>query len=205
MTAVLALTSCNGGSSLSTQQLTGTWKGQTTTMPQSKKESKQKGGKDARPDSNDKTEMSWTPTLNFIRADGTKGGRLEISSDYTFTQGVESVTSKVPVNASIEGSVTASGTWIVEDGDDIKVMIDASKTKVDVDTASLTLNYANVTDAPKDSLELMRERVMTNIADVVKPIVAQKIQTLREFEDVSVTDNIMTLEINDNMITFTKQ
>ncbi len=149
--------------------------------------------------------MTCTPTLTFVRTDGTNGGTINIAADYTFTKGVESVTTGIPVKASVNGNVSASGTWTVKDGDEIIVNLDPSKTIVNVDIASLTLSYARLTDAPADSLNTIKQRVADNIPDVIKPMLAGKIQKLRKFDDVKINGNAMTLEAGHNKMTFTKQ
>lgn len=164
-----------------------------------------KEGDRNRPGRGDGGDMTCTPTLTFVRTDGTNGGTIKIVADYTVTKGVESVTTDIPVKATVNGNVSASGTWTVKEGDEIIVNFDPSKTIVNVDTASLALSYARLTDAPVDSLNTIKQRVAPNIPDVIKPMLAGKIQKLRKFDDVKITGNAMTLEMGHNKITFTKQ
>ena len=149
--------------------------------------------------------MSCTPTFTFVRTDGTNGGTVDISADYTLSRGVESAAVAVPVAATVNGTITASGTWMAEDGDEVRLTLDPTKTVVDVDTASMTLNYAQVTDAPRDSLASIRNNVALNIADVVKPMLAAKVQKMRKLDDVKITGNTMILEAGHNKVSFTKQ
>ncbi|MDE6654969.1 MAG: hypothetical protein K2K37_11360, partial [Muribaculaceae bacterium] len=186
---------------LSIQELIGTWKGETTEMPQTVQSKKQKNSTS----DPDKIQLNCTPTLKFSRTDGTRGGIIDISSDYTVTQEVASLESKIPVNATVGGTMTATGTWIIDHEDEVKLMLDPTKTKVDVDTTSLSLSYARLTDTSKDSLEVMRQRLLPNVSETVEAMVKQKISNLKELDDVTVTDNIMTLEIENCMLTFTKQ
>lgn len=76
---------------------------------------------------------------------------------------------------------------------------------MNVDTASLALSYARLTDTPVDSLNTIKQRVAANIPDVIKPMLAGEIQKLRKFDDVKITGNAMTLEAGHNKLTFTKQ
>lgn len=198
---LLIFTSCNSSNSLSIQEIIGTWKGETTEMSLPEKAKKHKDTTS----NSDKIQLSYTPTLKFTRTDGTRGGIIDISANYTVTQGVASLEGKIPVNATVGGTLTATGTWIIDHEDDVKLMLDQTKTKVDVDTASLSLAYARLTDTSKDSLKMMRQRVLPNVSETVEATVKQEISSLKGFEDVTVTDNIMTLEIGKNMLTFTKQ
>lgn len=128
---------------------------------------------------------------------------FRLSTNYTDTMRIHFLRRIIPV-LLYSGNVSASGTWTVKDGDEIIVNLDPSKTIVNVDTASLVLSYARLTDAPVDSLNTIKQRVAANIPDVIKPMLAGKIQKLRKFDDVKITGNAMTLEAGHNKMTFTK-
>ena len=163
-------------------------------------------------------EMICTPTLTFVRTEGTNGGTINIVADYTVSKGVETLAATTPVKATVNGNVNAAGTWTVEDGDEIIVNLDPSKTVVNVDTTSTALSYAALTDASPDSLDSIKARVTANIPDVIKPMIAgkmqkmtdeilaaAKMQKMRKFDDVKIKGNTMTLEAGHNKMTFTKQ
>ena len=101
--------------------------------------------------------------------------------------------------------VVAPTTCRREGGDDVKLTIDASKTVVNVDTSSLTLSYAQVTDASADSLAAMKPNVASAIADILTPMLTARVNKLHEFDDVKVTGDNLTLEANDNRLTLTRQ
>lgn len=208
LTAVIGLTSCSSEDARLAGNLVGTWKGNTAEMIKGKKDKPDRDDmrdKGDRTDRGDVGEMTCTPTLTFVRTEGINGGTINLSADYTVSRGVETVATNVPVKATVNGSVSASGTWTVTDGDEIVLNLDPSKTTVAVDTASLVLPYAKLTDAPKDSLNTIKESVKANIADVIKPMFAAKIQKMRKFDDVKITGTTMTLEAAHNKLTFTKQ
>lgn len=218
LVAVLGLSSCGGSDAKLAGELAGTWKGNTTMMMKGKmdkpdKDGKHKAGKDDKNKGGDRdmghgadgAEMTCTPTLTFVKADGTNGGTINVSADYTISRGVESTATTTPVKATVNGNVKASGTWTVKDGDEIMVNLDPSTAVVNVDTTSLALSYAKLTDAPQDSLNTIKGRVAANITDVIKPMLAARIQKMRKFDDVRITGNTMTLEAGHNKMTFTKQ
>lgn len=149
--------------------------------------------------------MICTPTLTFVRTEGTNGGTINIVADYTVSKGVETRASTTPVKATVNGNINAAGTWTVEDGDEIILNLDPSKTVVNVDTTSTALSYAALTDASPDSLDSIKARVAANIPDVIKPMIAGKMQKMRKFDDVKIKGNTMTLEAGHNKMTFTKQ
>lgn len=210
LTAVMVLTSCSSEDAKLAGELVGTWKGSAAQLMNGKKDKpdkddRHKNGDRNKPEHMDFGEMTCTPTITFVRTDGTNGGTLDISGNYTVSRGVESIATTTPVKATVAGTLMASGTWTVKDGDEVVLTLDPSKTVVNVDTASLALSYASLTDAPQDSLAAIKERVAFNIADVVKPMVSGKIQKMHKFDDVKITGTTMTLEAGHNNLTFTKQ
>lgn len=216
--AVVGLASCGGGEAKLAGELAGTWKGNTAMVMKGKmdkpdkdgkhkpdKEDKHKGGDRDKAPRGDGGEMTCTPTLTFVKTDGTNGGTLNISADYTVSRGVETTSVTTPVKATVNGNVKASGTWTVKDDDEVIVTLDPSNTVVNIDTTSLALSYAKLTDAPQDSLNTIKGRVAANITDVIKPMIATRVQKMRKFDDVKITGNTMTLEAGHNKMTFTKQ
>ncbi len=208
--AALSLSSCDGKDAKLAGELVGTWKGAPTTMMNGKKDKPDKDhkSKDGNHDNADRAhggEMTCTPTLTFVRTDGTNGGTINLSADYVVAQGVESATATTPVKATVKGTVKAAGSWTVKDGDEIKIIIDPSKTVVDVDTTSIALSYSRLTDAPQDSLSSMKSRVATNLEGIVKPMLMGRIQKMHSFDDVKIVGNAMTLEAGHNKMSFTKQ
>ena len=194
----LGLASCAGEDAKLAGELAGTWKGQSVSM---KKCSKDKADRKC----DGACDLNCTPTFTFVRTEGTKGGTVDITAEYTLSRNVETTTVATPVRATVRGTVTASGNWLAEDGDDVRLTLDPAKTVVDVDTASMNLSYAQITDAPQDSLASIRAKVASNIADVVKPMLAARVQKMHKLDDVKIIGNTMTLEAGHNKASFTKQ
>ncbi len=205
LTAALALSSCSSEEAKLAGAIAGTWNGTTTQMSHRKDKPDKKDRRDGDRNRMDAGEMTCTPTLSFVRTDGTNGGTIDISANYTLTRGVESVASATPVSATVNGSIKASGTWTAHDDDEVIINLDPTKTVVDVDTTSVFLNYAQLTDAPKDSLASMRSRVISNIPDVVKPMLEARVMKMRKLDDIKITGNLMTLEAGHTLISFTKR
>ena len=205
LTAALALSSCSSEEAKLAGAIAGTWNGTTTQMSHRKDKPDKKDRRDGDRNRMDAGEMTCTPTLTFVRTDGTNGGTIDISANYPLTRGVESVASATPVSATVNGSIKSSGTWTAHDDDEVIINLDPTKTVVDVDTTSVSLNYAQLTDAPKDSLASMRSRVISNIPDVVKPMLEARVMKMRKLDDIKITGNLMTLEAGHTLISFTKR
>ncbi|MBD5370225.1 MAG: hypothetical protein HDR80_03640 [Bacteroides sp.] len=210
LVAVLGLASCSADSKLA-NELEGTWKGSTVSMTPGKAprpDDRHKGHDDMHRHPDGKPEfsaMSCTPTLTFVKTDGGVGGTIDITAEYTITQGVESVAKTTPVNATFSGTVNASGTWTVHDGDEVKLTMNPAKTVVNVDPTSLTLAYASITDAPQEFLDSLKVKVAANLETAVRPMLGARVERMHEFDDVKVTGNTMTLEAGPHKLSFTKQ
>lgn len=212
--ATIGLTACDESAKLA-GEVEGTWTAPKTEMASVRKDHKEntdKEGKDhrgGRPDGKPdmKPTLSCAPTITFVRTQGTNGGTLTISANYEVTQGVNVTDTvlTVPVKATVSGTVTADGTWQAKDDDEIVVTLDASKTSVTVDPASLALSYATLTDASASGLETLKEKVAGNISSAVVPMLQHRIGQLRKFDDVRIAGNTMTMEIGKTKLNFSKK
>ncbi len=151
------------------------------------------------------TVINFTPTIKFDISGDTKGGRFDFSTNFTISLTSEPLGTEIPITSTINGSSTASGTWIIADENEIKLIINPSKTSVDVDTASFALSFPHVTKKLQDSISIQRIRIASEMLELAETTMSGEINNLEDFKDVTVSDNIMTLEIWENMITFTKQ
>lgn len=211
---VLGLSSCDNASKLA-DNMHGTWQGETTQMSKGKPDKHKDGDhKDKKADDRKggprdegKVDMTCTPTITFTLDPGTKGGSLNITAQYTITQPVFTRTDSIaPVKATISGNATASGTWLAKDDDDIRVTIDPSKINIVVDPASLSLDFAVLTDRPSSELDSIKANVAANIEPMVKAMIQERISRIHEFEDVKFpTASTMKMEIGHAKMTFTKK
>lgn len=212
--ATIGITACDESSKLA-GDVAGTWNAPKTEIAIVQKEHKEKPDKDekdrkghrpgVKPEMN--PVMSCSPTITFVRTQGTNGGTLSISGAYEITQGVNVTDTAVavPVKATVSGTVAASGSWQAKDDDEISVTLDASKTSVAVDPASLALSYGALTDAPAGGLDSLKENVAKNIAATVTPMLQRQIGRLHKFDDVKVAGNTMTMEIGKTKLNFSKE
>ncbi len=192
----MCLTSCDEATRLA-GQVEGSWQGEPVDMF----DGKRLGSVNAlQPGIN----MTCTPKLTFTRTDGTKGGIVEFSAEFVITQGVMSDSASAPVNATVAGTAKARGAWTAKDDDEIDVVMDAAMTKVEVDTASLKLAYAQLTDRPVEELAALKSRIASTVAEPVRTLIAGRVARLREFDDVEVRDGKMSLEIGHSKLRFTK-
>lgn len=197
--AAMGLVSCDEAGKLA-GQVEGTWKGATTEMLGDKHH------KGHNMPQQPVMSMMCTPVFAFSRTDGTKGGTLDIQADYVLTQGLLATSDiQGPFSATVKGTATARGTWTAKDDDEIMVVMDPSMIKVEVDTASLALNYTALTDRPASDLAAIKARVAGNVESQVRTVITNRVMKLRELDDVEVHGQSMTLEIGHAKMAFTKE
>lgn len=207
--ATVGLAACDESSKLA-GDVAGTWDAHKTEIVcdrqhKDKDHKDRRNSPDARPEM--KSEMACAPTITFVRKEGTNGGTMTINTNYEVTQdvSVSDATVAAPVKATVCGTVTASGTWMAKDDDEIDVTLDASKTNVTVDPASLVLNYGTLTDAPTAKLDSLKQNVAANIETPVVAMIKTRMSRLHEFDDVKVVGNTMKMELGKTKMTFTKK
>lgn len=196
--AAMGLVSCDEAGKLA-GQVEGTWKGATTEMLGDRHNAQNMPQQPV-------MSMMCTPVFTFSRTDGTKGGTLDIKADYVLTQGLlASSSTQVPFSATVTGTATAQGTWTAKDDDEIMMVMDPSMIKVEVDTASLALNYTGLTDSPASDLAAIKARVAGNVESQARTVITNRVMKLRELDDIKVQDRSMTLEIGHAKMVFTKE
>ncbi len=199
--ATVGMVSCTSGESKLASQLEGTWQGETMSMTKGMKAKEGKKDRAARPDMG---EMTCTPTFTFTRTQGTNGGTIDLAGAFSLTKNVETIATDKPVVATVTGDMTASGTWMAKDDDEIIITLNPEKTVVNVDTTGLKLAYTTFTDAPSADLEAIREKLSANVADVVTPMLSAQVQKLRELDDIKITGTTMTAEVNHTKVVLNK-
>lgn len=195
---ILGMAACNSPKKLASK-LEGKWVGEPTEMVKKSKK-KAKNGVSA-PQS-----VVCTPTFTFSLSDekNPKGGNFTLSSSYVITQSLETTEVSTPVNATISGIATASGTWTATSDDEVLLTANASKTSVVVDPNSLNLTFAKSTDTPASALLPIKERMQSVIADQVSDLIKTRVANLHKLDDVKLNDNLLKLEISETKIIFTK-
>lgn len=201
--ALLALTACDNSSKLA-DNVVGTWVGTPTQMTKPHKEGKGHKDDGAKPDKA-MAQVTCTPILTFTKTDGTNGGDITIEGNYTIDQQLQSAALAVPLKATISGAAKAQGTWKATDDDDIEVTIDSSLTEVAMDTASVNVQFAQLTDIPADQLIPIKEMISENVASTATDIIKARIAKVKKLDDVKIVDNTLKLELGHTDLTLTKQ
>jgi hypothetical protein len=150
-------------------------------------------------------QMTVTPTLTFVKDKASNGGTFTYNGVYSVTQPVFTETVQVPFQATATVNVSAKGVWTSDEDDEINVVIEPSSVTATVDPTSIVLSYSVLTDQPAASLDSIKNQMAPNISQNFSNAVAQKVSKIKEFDDVKIVGNTMTLEMGNNNFTFTKQ
>ncbi|MDE5878205.1 MAG: hypothetical protein K2H47_12015 [Muribaculaceae bacterium] len=198
----IGIVSCDENAQLASK-IEGVWSGNATVL------SKKDGNKEKQDNTAKPMEAkinSITPSFTFTPDPSVKnGGKLTYSGVYSVSQPVSSQSVDVPFEATADVKVTGKGTWTAKDDDEIIVMIDASTVSTTVDTASVTLGYAVLTDKPVTELEALKEQILPNINSSFSAEVQKRVTSIHKLDDIKIKGSEMTLEIGKTDFTFNKQ
>lgn len=140
---------------------------------------------------------SFTPVFRFDRAEGQNAGAVQLTSMVSVTMLVDAPvdsTGTSTVSATASGMATVSGTWRIDDVDEIKLSFDMSTLVIDVDP-DVNFELASVWT----SYDTPEERIVP--AAVYKAFEAQmregmtaSLRALDEIDHIKYKDGMMTCE-----------
>lgn len=197
----VGIVSCDKNAKLASE-IEGVWSGNATVI--SKDSHKEKQDNNAKPLG--AKVNSITPSFTFTPDASVKnGGKLTFSGVYSVNQAVSSQSVDVPFEATANVRATGQGTWTAKDDDEIIVMMDASTISTTVDSASVALGYAVLTDKPVAELESLKEQILPNITTSFSAEVKKNVTSIHKLDDIKIKGSVMTLEIGKTDFTLNKQ
>ena len=199
----VGIVSCDESAKLASQA-EGVWSG-TTTVLSKKDHHKDKHHANA-PQPLGAKVNSIKPSFTFTPDASVKnGGKLSFSGVYSVSQPVSSQSVEVPFDATADIKVSANGTWMAKDDDEIIVTIDTSSVNTTIDPASVSLGYAVLTDKPVAELDSLKAQILPNIDASFTQEVRNRVTSLHKLDDIKIQGTTMTLEIGETDFTLNKQ
>ncbi len=185
---LLAMTSCDEASRLA-GKVEGTWKGEPTEILPAENEAAMTAMN---------AQLQCTPTITFTRAANTPGGNIALEGVFTLTHDITASSGLSATHATVSGTLKAYGSWNAKDDDEISVTFDRSKTQVEIIPSSLQVAYLGMaTDSVAPSQDELKASIAPNIQATAQAIIATRLASVNEFDDVQLRDNILTFEVND--------
>lgn len=200
----VGIVSCDESAKLASQA-EGVWSGTPTVLSSKEGHHKEKHNDNSAKPMGAKIN-SVAPSFTFTPDPSVKnGGKLDFSGVYSVSQAVSSQSVDVPFDATADVKVSAKGTWMAQDDDEIIVTIDPSSVSTTVDPASVALGYAVLTDKPVAELDSLKAQILPNIDASFTDEVRKRVTALNKLDDIKIKGTTMTLEIGKTDFTLSKQ
>lgn len=110
-----------------------------------------------------------------------------------------------PLTITATGSATLTGVYQATDDDEIKVNLDASLPTVDVDPDAVQLNYNVLTDASASNVSALKSGAEILVRQQISHAAQKVFSDLTEIDDIKISRNLMSCEINQKDLTFRRQ
>lgn len=110
-----------------------------------------------------------------------------------------------PLTITATGSATLTGVYQATNDDEIKVNLDASLPTVDVDPDAVQLNYNVLTDASASNVTALKSGAEILVRQQVSHAAQKVFSDLTEIDDIKISRNLMSCEINHKDLTFRRQ
>lgn len=185
-------TSCTDSRNLA-NKIPGRWKGTSVAVAHI-------DGMDSRAEGS----IECTPTLTF-RRDGSKmHGSVDFNGVYKLSRNINSEYTPVAVRCTASATATAKGIWKIDDDSEIDVSFDPATVTAEIDPSSVSLSWCGITDRPDSELMALRNRIAPGVEDMMVEMIRGNISSIHEFEEVTVSGDMMNMEIDDRMVRFTR-
>lgn len=110
-----------------------------------------------------------------------------------------------PLTITATGSATLTGVYQATDDDEIKVNLDASLPTIDVDPDAVQLNYNVLTDASASNVTALKSGAEILVRQQISHAAQKIFSDLSEIDDIKISRNLMSCEINNKDLTFRRQ
>lgn len=184
--------SCTDGRNLA-NNISGRWKGTTVAVARNDGMAR---GEDA--------SIECTPTLTFRRDGDHMRGTVDFNGVYNMSRKITSQYTPVAVRCTASATATARGIWKIDDDSEIDVSFDPATVTAEIDPSSVSLSWYGITDRPDSELMALRNRIAPGVEDMMAEMIRGNISSIHEFEDVTVSGDMMNMEIDDRMVRFTR-
>ncbi|MDE6644030.1 MAG: hypothetical protein K2K27_08025 [Muribaculaceae bacterium] len=130
----------------------------------------------------------------------TMSGLISVNSTVPQGDGIES-----PISYTASGVATIQGEWTVDDDDEIKIFLDGTTMKIDVDPDGVVLDYNVLTGTSTPDTTAIKPVLAGMVKKAISTGVETKFFNAKKIDDIKIKDNIMSCEIDDYDITLRRQ
>ncbi len=153
---------------------------------------------------------SGAATASMVRVMSFTSGNTQYEGTVTLTalitvdnsmQANDSLVSPITITAS--GTATITGAYQIKD-DDITVNLDATSLSIAVDPDAVQLNYNIATGDSEPVMAKLKPNATVLATQQINRAAQNAFFDLTEIEDIKINNNLMSCEINDRDLNFTR-
>lgn len=187
---VCGLTSCNKEEKLATE-IEGCWIGSTVNEASSRHHRANRFG--LAPD----ITLTCDPVLTFIKNENICGGDFSLSAEFRFS---------FPdvIHTVIPAYVIAKGSWTTLDNDEVLVSLNPRSVTINMDPAVQSIPYSTITGTPRNQLNSATVNELHNQHPLYL-VIERIVKSFHKIKHIKIADQKMSVEINDNDLTFTRK
>ncbi len=151
------------------------------------------------------SEASDVLTLVFDAPKGAKSGAVTITSEITANQPVEAGTIDSfdePYEVSVSATATITGTWSLEDRDDIVIFLDRNTLEVNVDPDGVAYSQNLIDGMQQPQVDSLTAVTAERWRSAIRSAATARFISLDKLDDVKVKDNILSCEVGKRDLTF---
>lgn len=154
---------------------------------------------------------SGAATASMVRVMSFTSGNTQYEGTVTLTalitvdnsmQANDSLVSPITITAS--GTATITGAYQIKDDDDITVNLDATSLSIAVDPDAVQLNYNIATGDSEPVMAKLKPNATVLATQQINRAAQNAFFDLTEIEDIKINNNLMSCEIGDRDLNFTR-
>ncbi len=140
-------------------------------------------------------------------ADNNKGGDLQMTALVSITNAMSNKTPAIieSYTVSASGIATLTGEWAAVEDDKVSLHLDESTLKVSVDPEAVLVSVNTLTDATISTPDSIKPIIADHLKQQITIAVRNQIFDINAIDDIKITNNLMSCEINKRDYTLRRQ
>ena len=148
---------------------------------------------------------SMVHVMSFTRGNTQNEGTITLTALITVDNSMQANDSLVsPITITASGTATITGAYQIKDADDITVNLDATSLSIAIDPDAVQLNYNIATENSEPVMAKLKPHATVLATQQINRAAQNAFFDLTKIEDIHINKNLMSCEINDRDLNFTR-
>ncbi|WP_304973634.1 hypothetical protein [uncultured Duncaniella sp.] len=110
-----------------------------------------------------------------------------------------------PISLTAAAKVTAQGSWVATDDDEISLTIDPTTIEISIDPQAVVLETSLLNGEDEDVASTLKPDVVERVKKQIARIVTVKYLDLKHFDDIKIKDGRMKYEVGKEHFIMSRQ